>query len=232
MAFSKSKKHYIGVVWADGDKKGGIALQADKNEFRGLLAALEGVTGKKAVDTDATTEAASKSGLAIPTTAAATDSTPRIQAQAAPTQAPPVTTASASTVSAQAVAPAAKAVSQTVPSRPSPPTSAPAVSARSEPMRIIPAASPSVPASSRQPDALVTHMVDVTFASNPPGAEVFFAGMPFNRTPFVTKLLPGTYPVEFKLTGYPDWENDITVDAGKPTTVVAQLNSTTGVVLK
>ena len=54
IAFSKSKKHYIGLVWDDGSgNKGGVALQADKNEFRGLLAALEGVTGKKAVDTDA-----------------------------------------------------------------------------------------------------------------------------------------------------------------------------------
>jgi hypothetical protein len=53
VAFSKSKKHYIGIVWDDGNgKKGGIALQADKDEFRGLLLGLEGVTGKKAVDTD------------------------------------------------------------------------------------------------------------------------------------------------------------------------------------
>ena len=52
VAFSKSKKHYIGLTWADGENKGGIALQADKNEYRGLLAALEGVTGMKAIDTD------------------------------------------------------------------------------------------------------------------------------------------------------------------------------------
>jgi hypothetical protein len=52
VAFSKSKKHYIGITWADGDNKGGIVLQADKNEYRGLLTALEGVTGKTAIDTD------------------------------------------------------------------------------------------------------------------------------------------------------------------------------------
>ncbi|HXP87524.1 MAG TPA: PEGA domain-containing protein [Bryobacteraceae bacterium] len=51
VAFSKSKKHYIGISW-DGDTSGGIALQADKNEYRGLLAALEGVTGRTAVDAD------------------------------------------------------------------------------------------------------------------------------------------------------------------------------------
>ncbi len=55
MAFSKSKKHFVGLTWADGDKKGGFAMQCDKNEYRGILAALEGVTGKKAVDSDAMT---------------------------------------------------------------------------------------------------------------------------------------------------------------------------------
>lgn len=53
MALTKSKKHYIGLTWADGDKKGGFAMQCDKNDYRGILAGLEGVTGKKAVDTDA-----------------------------------------------------------------------------------------------------------------------------------------------------------------------------------
>jgi CxxC motif-containing protein (DUF1111 family) len=50
MALTKSKKHFIGLTWADGDKKGGLAMQCDKNEYRGILAGLEGVTGKKAVD--------------------------------------------------------------------------------------------------------------------------------------------------------------------------------------
>jgi hypothetical protein len=53
MALSKSKKHFIGLTWATGDVKGGFAVQADKNDYRGLLAALEGLTGKKAVDSDA-----------------------------------------------------------------------------------------------------------------------------------------------------------------------------------
>jgi len=53
MLFSKSKKHYVGLTWADGDKKGGLVVQADKNDYRGILAGLEGVTGKKAVDSDA-----------------------------------------------------------------------------------------------------------------------------------------------------------------------------------
>jgi CxxC motif-containing protein (DUF1111 family) len=53
LALTKSKKHFIGITWADGDKKGGIAYQADKSDYRGLLAGLEGITGKRAVDSDA-----------------------------------------------------------------------------------------------------------------------------------------------------------------------------------
>jgi hypothetical protein len=55
LALSKSKKHFIGLTWDDGGKKGGFAFQADKNDYRGLLAGLEGVTGKKAVNSDAMT---------------------------------------------------------------------------------------------------------------------------------------------------------------------------------
>ena len=55
MALSKSKKHFVGLTWVDGDKKGGFAMQCDKNDYRGVLAGLEGVTGKKAVDSDAMT---------------------------------------------------------------------------------------------------------------------------------------------------------------------------------
>jgi len=50
MLLSKSKKHFIGLTWDDNGKKGGFAFQADKNDYRGILAGLEGVTGKKSVD--------------------------------------------------------------------------------------------------------------------------------------------------------------------------------------
>jgi CxxC motif-containing protein (DUF1111 family) len=55
LALSKSKKHYVGLTWATGDQKGGFAMQCDKNDYRGILAGLEGVTGKKAIDSDAMT---------------------------------------------------------------------------------------------------------------------------------------------------------------------------------
>ncbi len=54
-ALSKSKKHFVGITWADGDKKGGLAMQCDKNDYRGILAGLEGVSGKKAVDSESMT---------------------------------------------------------------------------------------------------------------------------------------------------------------------------------
>jgi hypothetical protein len=53
MALSKSKKHFVGLTWDDTGKKGGFAFQADKSDYRGILAGLEGITGKKAVDSDA-----------------------------------------------------------------------------------------------------------------------------------------------------------------------------------
>jgi hypothetical protein len=55
MALTKSKKHFVGLTWANGDLKGGLAMQCDKDEYRGILAGLEGITGKKAVNSEAMT---------------------------------------------------------------------------------------------------------------------------------------------------------------------------------
>ncbi len=55
LALAKSKKHFVGLTWDNAGNKGGIAFQADKSNYRGLLAGLEGITGKKAVDSDALT---------------------------------------------------------------------------------------------------------------------------------------------------------------------------------
>lgn len=44
--FHKTRKHYIGIEWKEADdKKGGVLLQADKDDCRGVLMALRGVTG-------------------------------------------------------------------------------------------------------------------------------------------------------------------------------------------
>lgn len=55
MALTKSKKHFIGLTWDNAGNKGGAAFQADKSDYRGVLAGLEGITGKKAVNSDAMT---------------------------------------------------------------------------------------------------------------------------------------------------------------------------------
>ena len=56
MALTKSKEHYVGVTYDSGEgKKGGFALQCDKSNYRGILAGLEGISGKKAVNTDTMT---------------------------------------------------------------------------------------------------------------------------------------------------------------------------------
>jgi hypothetical protein len=55
MALTKSKKHFVGLTWANGDQKGGLAMQCDKSDYRGVLAGLEGITGKKAVNSEAMT---------------------------------------------------------------------------------------------------------------------------------------------------------------------------------
>jgi len=42
----KTRKHYIGMEWETADgKKEGILMQADKDNYRGVLMALRGVTG-------------------------------------------------------------------------------------------------------------------------------------------------------------------------------------------
>jgi hypothetical protein len=55
MALTKSKKHFVGITWDAQGAKGGVAIQCDKNEYRGVLLTLEGVTGKKAVDSSTLT---------------------------------------------------------------------------------------------------------------------------------------------------------------------------------
>ena len=55
MALSEPKKHYVGITWVGPEGRGGFAVQCDKNDYRGVLAGLEGVTGKKAVDPETMT---------------------------------------------------------------------------------------------------------------------------------------------------------------------------------
>ena len=44
--FHKTRKHYVGIEWkGEGDLRGGILLQADKDNYKGVLMALRGATG-------------------------------------------------------------------------------------------------------------------------------------------------------------------------------------------
>lgn len=43
---TKSTAHYVEVLWA-GSPSGGVAIRVDKDDYRGLIAALEGATGLK-----------------------------------------------------------------------------------------------------------------------------------------------------------------------------------------
>ena len=230
VAFSKSKKHYVGIVWDSGDgKKGGIALQVDKDEFRGLIAALEGITGKKAIDTEALTEAAAKTGLSQPVAspAAPTNTGSTRPAQSEPPSVTPAIKAPVASAQAEPVRATPPVSARAEPIQAPPPTPVATVQARSEPVRVIPTSKPVAIAPVKP---LPT--VQITFASNPPGAVVTCNGTRFGQTPFVIPMLPGTYPVKFTLAGYPDWDAEINVEEAKPSTLVAQLNSTTGVWLK
>jgi hypothetical protein len=57
--FHKTKLHYVGIEYSLPDgKKGGLLLQAHKDNYRGLLVALSGVTGKS-VEQDMAADATS-----------------------------------------------------------------------------------------------------------------------------------------------------------------------------
>ena len=54
-ASSRSESHFVGVTWVNGEQKGGLAVQCDGNDYRGVLARLEGISGKRAVNSESVT---------------------------------------------------------------------------------------------------------------------------------------------------------------------------------
>jgi len=64
-------------------------------------------------------------------------------------------------------------------------------------------------------------LVDMAFTSNPPGALVSIYGTPIGRTPFATRLAPGTYKAVFSANGYSDLTESIAVGPGYANTVHA-----------
>jgi hypothetical protein len=62
-------------------------------------------------------------------------------------------------------------------------------------------------------------LVDLSFTSNPPGALVAMYGAPIGRTPFTTRLAPGTYKAVFSADGYRDLRETLSVGPGYSNTV-------------
>jgi hypothetical protein len=86
---------------------------------------------------------------------------------------------------------------------------------------------PQAPALQAANPTPIPGLVNVTLTSNPPGALVSFSRMAVCYTPCVTKLQPQRYKVAMKLAGHAEWTAEITVEAGKPSTVAAELQRQT-----
>lgn len=68
-------------------------------------------------------------------------------------------------------------------------------------------------------------LVDIAFTSNPPGALVSMYGAPVGRTPFTTRLAPGTYKAVFSVEGFSGQTQTISVGPGQSNTVYAAFES-------
>jgi hypothetical protein len=76
----------------------------------------------------------------------------------------------------------------------------------------------------RQQPASDNRLVSVTFASIPAGAFVFLQEALVGRAPTAVMLQPGPYEVKMSADGYADWVGTLTVEAGKPFSLAAQLH--------
>jgi hypothetical protein len=199
VAFSKSKKHYIGLTWSDGASRGGVALQADKNEYRGLIAALEGITGLTAVDTDSLGTVAQKNQ--------------RPQSQ-------PQTAASYGEVEQQTVkAPGDDHMAQVATHQPEEPAKVAVASSPPTP------ASSASPGPARDGD--LTKTIVVRFTSTPANAEVDIDGEYWGNTPTaeLTRLTAGQHVIVVRKPNYQPWERKITLAPGDDRTISAELES-------
>jgi hypothetical protein len=64
------------------------------------------------------------------------------------------------------------------------------------------------------PPATPRDLIEIAFTSNPPGALVSIYGMAVGRTPFITKLAPGTYKAVFSVDGYYDLTQSVSIGPG------------------
>ena len=73
--------------------------------------------------------------------------------------------------------------------------------------------------------SLAPSLFEITFTSAPSNAIVTIAGQPIGKTPFTTKLPPGTYKAVFSVDGYTTMSKDLAVGTGYPTTVSTTLRA-------
>jgi hypothetical protein len=52
---SEPKNRLVGLMWSNGDQTGRLAIQCDQNDYRGVLARLESVSGRKAANSELNT---------------------------------------------------------------------------------------------------------------------------------------------------------------------------------
>lgn len=193
VAFSKSKKHYIGITWADAGNKGGVVLQADKNEYRGLLTALEGVSGKTAVDTDSPKQAAT----------AATVMAAAPPAEAPRPATPPQAVAESQPAAQAQLAPPASAASQ--------PQTVPQPQAVARPQAV---------PQPKSPERIVIRFTSTPVNAEVQIDGEYWGSTP---TANLTRIDAGAHTILIKKPGYQAWERKITLAAGDDRTVSAEL---------
>jgi hypothetical protein len=248
VAFSKSKKHYVGVTWVSGDSRGGIALQADKNEYRGLIAALEGVSGKTAVNADsASSRHPQSAGLSAPAPESASSEPIVVRFASVPANAEvqvdgeywgntPTADLTRLQVGSHTIVVRKAGYEQwerriTLAAGDDRTISAELQASTIEASRLSPSdpasndltgatASPAVPHESVAPKTIV-----VRFSSTPASAEVNIDGEYWGTTPTTdfTRLSAGSHTILVRKVGYEPWERKITLAGGDDRTISAEL---------
>jgi hypothetical protein len=102
------------------------------------------------------------------------------------------------------------------------PAQAPLLSAGAQPA---PAPANPPPTAVAYPATVAGGLVEFTFTSSPPNALVTIGAMRIGRTPFTTKLSPGTYKVTFAAAGCENLIQQVTVGPGYPAALSAALKT-------
>lgn len=80
-------------------------------------------------------------------------------------------------------------------------------------------------------NSCLTNKGKLSIDSYPPNSGVYLNGEYIGTTPLEQSLNIGKYILEVKKTGYKDYKKDITIERGKETTVIANLEISTGTLI-